>query len=155
VPGTRRRALAIAASVMLGGCSSINAQTNVFATLAEARDAGAIRRGWVPDGLPPGTYDIHEAHVPGTTERWGIFNFPQSEAAGLQAVLQPEPLALAGARADAPARIEWWPIVLRGDINSDTLQAAGIQAYRARTGNLTMAVNWKQGRAYYWQNEKK
>jgi len=131
-------------------CEGIDAQTNAFATLAEARDAGAIINGWVPEGLPPGTVDIREAHVPGTRERWGVVNFPAADADSLRALLQPDPIVLQAARADAPKRVEWWPLALRGDIDGRTLAAAGVVTYRARQGDLMFAVNWKQGRAYYW-----
>jgi hypothetical protein len=133
-----------------GACAGINSQTNAFATLAEAREAGAIANGWVPDGLPPGTYELREAHVPDTTRRWGIFNFPQGEADTLRGLLATEELPLEARRVEAPARIEWWPLELRGDLSAARLAATGIRGYRAKSGGLVFAVNWKQGRAYYW-----
>jgi hypothetical protein len=141
-------AVVVAASV--ANCSGINAQTNAYATLVEARQAGAMQRGWVPEGLPPGTNDIHEAHVPGTPQRWGIINFPPSESEILRGLLQPDESSVRSERADAPGRIEWWPVALRGDIDAETLARAGITMYRAKQGDLVFAVNWKQGRAYYW-----
>ena len=81
-------------------CSGINAQTNSFATLAEARQAGAIAKGWMPEGLPAGSHDIREAHVPGTPERWGIIDFPQTEDAALRALLQPDEISLDGQQCD-------------------------------------------------------
>jgi hypothetical protein len=144
------RAGAAALAAIAVACAGINAQTNAYATLAEARDAGAVARGWVPDGLPGGTHDLREAHVPDTPQRWGIFNFPSEEADALKRLLQAEPVALTGVYAGAPARIEWWPVVLRGRIDGDVLARAGVTAYRAKEGDLVFAVNWNQGRAYYW-----
>jgi hypothetical protein len=86
--------LAIGALAMALACAGIDAQTNSYATLAEARQAGAIANGWMPDGLPAGSHDIREGHVPGTRQRWGVINFPQSEDAALRALLQPEELSL-------------------------------------------------------------
>ncbi len=80
-------------------CSGITSQTNSFASLAEARQAGAIANGWIPEGLPPGSHDIREGHVPGTSQRWGLFEYPQGEEAVLRELLQPD---------EIPSR---WPAV--------------------------------------------
>ena len=135
-------------------CSGVNSQTNAFATLAEARQAGAIAQGWIPDGLPSSSHDIREAHLPGTRQRWGIINFSQAEADSLRALLNADEISLDGQRADAPGRIEWWPIVLRGDLQGDRIAATGIRGYRSKDGQLLFAVNWNQGRAYYWAAER-
>src|SRR5688500_10976851 len=100
----------IAAAVVAAGCAGINSQTNSFATLAEAREAGAVAQGWIPEGLPPGSHDLREAHLPGTRQRWGIVNFPEMEADVLRRLLDAGEISLDGQRCDAPARIEWWPI---------------------------------------------
>jgi hypothetical protein len=134
----------------VAACAGVNSQTNSFATLAEAREAGAMAQGWVPDGLPPGSHDLRAAHLPGTRQRWGIVNFPQAEADSLRALLNADEISLEGQRADAPARIEWWPVVLRGELNGDRITATGIRSYRSKDGQLLFAVNWNQGRAYYW-----
>jgi hypothetical protein len=135
---------------LAAACAGLNSQTNAFATLAEARQAGAIANGWIPEGLPPGSHDLREAHVPGTPQRWGIVNFPPSESDALRALFQPQEMSLQGQRCDMPRRIEWWPVMLRGDLDGDRLAATGIRAYRAKSGDLVFAVNWNQGRAYYW-----
>jgi len=131
-------------------CSAINSQTNAYATLAEARQAGAIAQGWIPEGLPPGSHDLREAHLPGSKQRWGIVNFPPAEAGVLRALLSTEEISLHGQRCDAPGRIEWWPIVLRGTLNGERIASTGIRAHRSKDGQLLFAINWNQGRAYYW-----
>ncbi len=140
----------IAFGLCATGCSGINSQTHAYATLAQARQAGAITSGWLPDGLPAGSSDIRTAHVPGTSERWGVVNFPPSEGDTLRTVLDAEELTLTGLNCRAPGRIEWWPTALRGRLDGDRLAATGIRGYRARQGDLIVAVNWAQGRAYYW-----
>lgn len=141
-----------AVMVMASACSGIKARTNSFATLAEAREAGAISRGWIPDGLPPASHDIRVAYVPDGPQRWGIVNFPQAEAQALETLLAGE-MSLRGVECDVPRRIEWWPIVLRGDLDAQRIQETGLRAYRTRQGNLIFVVNWNQGRAYYWHAE--
>ena len=148
----RRAALLLscAAVVVFAACAGINAQTNSFATLSEARQSGAIAQGWIPEGLPAGAHDIREGHVPGTPQRWGLFEYPKSEEASLRALLQPEEIALDRERCEVPGRIEWWPLMLRGALDRERLAATGIRVYRAKEGNLLVAVNWSQGRAYFW-----
>lgn len=148
----------VAATLGIGlaqGCAGANTQTYVFATLEEARRSGAVEKGWVPEGLPPGTHDIRVAQLPGSSRHWGIVNFPRPEADGLKRLLQPDPVSLSGEHCDMPGRIEWWPGLLRGTLDDRQLAATGIQGYRARTGHLLFAVNWSQGRAYYWEAVEK
>jgi hypothetical protein len=140
----------VALIALAPACSGINSQTNSFATLTEARQAGAIAQGWIPEGLPAGSHDLREAHLPGTPQRWGIVNFPQAEAEALRRLLNAQEISLDGLTCDAPGRIEWWPIVLRGNLNASRIAATGVRSYRAKTGDLIFAVNWSQGRAYYW-----
>lgn len=140
----------VAALIASAACSGIDAQTNSFATLAEAEEAGAIANGWMPPGLPPGTRDIRQGHVPGTPQRWGVIEFPQSDTAALRALLESEELRLDGQRCEIPGRVEWWPVILRGTLDGERIAATQLRAYRAREGNLIFAVNWNQGRAYFW-----
>jgi hypothetical protein len=152
VTRTRRSVgcMLLVAAVAAGKCSAIDAQTNSFSTLSEARQAGAIANGWIPDGLPPGSHDIREGHVPGTPQRWGIIDFPTSEDGVLRALLQPEEIRLDGQRCEVPARVEWWPVILRGTLDAERIASTQLRAYRAKTGNLIFAINWNQGRAYFW-----
>ena len=146
-----RRALILAATVTLIGCAGLNSQTYSFATLEEARLAGAMAKGWVPEGLPSSSHDIRVAQVPNTSQHWGIINFPRSEEAALRALLQSDETSLGGERCEMPGRIEWWPIVLRGEIDAARVAATGLHGHRSKSGELLFAVNWNQGRAYYWR----
>ena len=142
--------LAISLALLAVACSGIKAQTNSFATLDEARQAGAIADGRMPPGLPPGSHDIREGHVPDTPQRWGLFEFPHAEEPSLRGLLQADEISVDGQRCEVPARIEWWPVMLRGQLDGSRLATTGIRMYRAKEGNLLFAVNWGQGRAYYW-----
>jgi len=141
----------LVATPFLAACAGVRSQTNTYATLAEARQAGAIANGWIPEGLPSGSHDIREGHVPDTPQRWGIFEFPQAEEGMLRALVEPQEISVDGLPCDVPARIEWWPRVLRGPIDASRVAATGARVYRARAGGLLFAVNWNQGRAYYWR----
>ncbi len=140
----------LASAAALFGCAEINSQTYAFATLAEARQAGAISKGWVPEGLPASSRDIRVAQLPGTAQHWGIINFSGADEGALRALLQPSEVPLTGERCDMPGRIEWWPGLLRGELDGERLAATGLRGYRTRAGDRLFAVNWSQGRAYYW-----
>ena len=145
-----RAALVALVLACAAACAGINAQTNAYATLDEARQAGAVANGYVPEWLPPGSHDLREAHVPNTTSLWGIVNFPQEQADMLRAALVPDEIPLDSVEVAMPRRIEWWPQELRGALNGERLGVVGIRGYRSRRNGLIVAVNWKQGRAYYW-----
>jgi hypothetical protein len=138
------------AAAALVACSGIRSQTNSFATLAEAREAGAISSGSIPEGLPPSAHDIREGHVPGTRQRWGLFEYPHAEEPALRDLLQPDEMRGDSGRCEVPPRIEWWPVMLRGQVDAGRLATTGVRVYRAKQGDLLYAVNWSQGRAYYW-----
>jgi hypothetical protein len=140
----------VSLATIAAACSGIKSQTNSFANLAEAQQAGAVTNGWIPDGLPQGSHDLREGHVPGTPQRWGLFEYPHAEEAALRQLLHSEELPADGQRCEVPPRIEWWPLILRGQLDGTRLAATGVRVYRAKQGELLFAVNWAQGRAYYW-----
>jgi hypothetical protein len=141
----------LALTLASAGCSDLDVVTASYNTLADARAAGALASGRLPDGLPPGATDLREAFNTDSNRRWGLFNFPVGEAAHLKARLGRDEISVAGATCDPPRRIEWWPVLLRGRLDAEGVAAAGLQAYRSADGELIVLVNWKQGRAYYWR----
>jgi hypothetical protein len=134
------------------GCRDLDVVTESYATLTEAVESGAVERGWLPRGLPPGTRDIREAHDIDSNRRWGLFTFPHEEGEALRALTGPE-IGVEGLRCDPPRRIEWWPVLLRGTLRQEQVGATGLRTYPSREGDLIFAVNWNQGRAYYWTKE--
>ena len=143
--------VALAALAALHACRDIDVVTASYATLAEARKAGAIERGWIPAGLPDGSHGLREAHDLDSNRRWGLFSFSAADRDDLQALLRPEETSLDGVTCDIPGRIEWWPVILRGDLDEARIRATGLKAHRAARGDLIFVVQWSQGRAYYFQ----
>ena len=135
-----------------GACSDADVVTEAYATLAEARAAGAVDRGWIPRGLPEGTRELRSAHDLDSSRRWGLFNFPPGEDAALRTLLGAE-TSLDGLTCNPPRRIEWWPVLLRERLDGERIAATGLRGYAERGGDLIFAVNWAQGRAYYWSRE--
>ncbi|MGB2717079.1 MAG: hypothetical protein WBC51_23050 [Vicinamibacterales bacterium] len=143
-----------AAAFLLGfsfiACGDLEVVTNIYATALEARPA--VERGWIPPILPAGAHDIREAHDNAGARRWGLFSFTAEDADALRSRLGPE-LNLSAVRADAPPRIEWWPILLRGSLDGERLAATGLKGYPVAGQQLVIAVNWNQRRAYYWSRQ--
>jgi hypothetical protein len=134
----------------LAGCASERVSTMSFSSWREARDTGAVERGWVPAMLPESAYELRAAYEPNGWRRWGLINFHPEDADALRAIVEPAAFSLEGTRIDIPGRIEWWPVAMRGDLDHQSLAATGLQAYRVKNSRLILAVNWSQGRAYYW-----
>jgi hypothetical protein len=150
----RRVAVLLLVLLVASACRDLEVVTASYANLAEARQAGAVAWNRVPEGLPSGTTDMREAFNADTHVRWGLFSFPVAEAATLKALLEPSEFSVSGQECRPPRRIEWWPILLRGSLDAEAVAAAGLKAYRSRDGALIVAVNWNQGRAYYWSAEQ-
>ena len=146
------RPAALLVLLIVAACRNIDVITENYATLAEAHAAGAADRGWLPKGLPAGTAEIRIAHDLDSNRRWGLFNFPPAENATLRAILDKD-MPLGGQKCNPPGRIEWWPVLLRGNLDQARIATTGLQAYSARESGLIVAVNWNQGRAYYWTSE--
>jgi hypothetical protein len=140
----------VCAALILAGCGDVNVETDSYATMLEARQRGAVERGWVPAFLPDAMYELRAAYDTSGARRWGIANFRPADADVVRAVLAPGDAALSGVSVDIPPRIEWWPIALRNQLDPDTIAATGLRAHRSRDGAYLFAVNWNQGRAYYW-----
>ena len=120
----------VVTAAALSGCRNNDVVTDSYATMAEARASG----GDIPAGVPEGAHDIRTASDARSRRRWGLFNFAAADADGLRAMLRDEEMSLAGVDCDIPARIEWWPVLLRGRVNDEQAKAAGLQSYRSRQG---------------------
>jgi hypothetical protein len=148
-------AAAALASVSLPACADSSVHTATYATMAEAREAGAVEKGWFPNNLPEHVYELRAAYdLDDPARRWGVFNFRDADHEALRAILAPGEVSIAGVAMDIPPRIEWWPVQLRGRLDEERILATGLQAHRSRDGALTFLVNWKQGRGYYWRSAR-
>jgi hypothetical protein len=146
----RLRGILVICLVLAAGCHDLQVVTHTYATLAEARVSGAIERGWIPALLPGGAHDIREAHDDARSRRrWGLFSFRPEDDETLKGRLGSE-ISFEGVGTDAPPRIEWWPVLLRGSLDPVQLTATGLKAYAVPEDGLIVAVNWNQRRAYYW-----
>jgi hypothetical protein len=138
----------LGALVVLGACTDLTVRIGIYQTLDEARHAGAIAAGWIPDGLPAGANDLREGHL-ADGRHWGAFSFPADQAAPVRALLGPE-IPSGTLSCDPPGRLEFWPRVLMSPVNVERVKTTGFRLYQA-AGGRTFAINWGQGRGYYWK----
>ena len=144
----RRVLVVLGALALLTACRDLRVKIGVFDTIDEARAAGAVTAGWVPDGLPKGVSDLRAGHLP-DSQHWGVFTFPRSEESAIRGLLGTE-ITTGTLTCDPPGRLEWWPRVVQTPVNVEQVRATGFKLYGAPDGR-TYVINWGQGRAYYWR----
>ena len=142
---------ASAVALSAGGCKNINVRTEAYATLAEAQAAGAVDRGWLPRGLPPGTRELRVAHDGDSNGRWGLFDFPPEQGDALRTLVGPE-ISFDGLECNPPGRIEWWPILLRQRLDGFKVPKAVIvvdELPKTSTGKIQKNVVRDRHAAHY------
>ena len=134
--------------LLVAGCGDLRVEMGIYANLEEARKAGALAAGWVPEGLASGTSDLREGHLP-DGRHWGAFTFPGGEEGALRALLGSE-ITTGTLSCEPPGRLEFWPRVLQSPVEVERVRSTGFKLYSGRDSR-TYAINWGQGRAYYWR----
>ncbi len=133
--------------VLMLACSDLRVTMSVYQNVDEARAAGAIDGGWVPARLPATTSDLREGHLP-DGRHWGAFSFPATDAAPVRALLGDE-ITAGTLECRPPGRLEFWPRVLHSPVDVGRVRSTGFRVYSG--GDRTYAINWGQGRAFYWK----
>ena len=133
----------------LGACagSPLSVKVGVYHSVGEARTAGAIASGWVPDGVPPAASDLREGHMP-DGRHWGVFAFAPPDEAAVRALVQTE-ITSGTLTCDPPGRLDFWPRVLHSPVDVEKVRSTGFRVYSG--AGRSYAINWGQGRAYYWR----
>ena len=138
----------LVALLVLTGCGDLRVKMGVFNTVDEARQGGAIDAGWIPARVPASATDLREGHLP-DGRHWGVFAFDAANEAAVRS-LAGEEITTGSLTCDPPGRLEFWPRLIRTPVNVEQVRTTGFRLYRAADGR-TYAVNWGQGRAYYWK----
>ena len=134
--------------LVLAGCGDLRVKMGVYNTLDEARQAGAIANGWVPERVPASASDLREGHMP-DGRHWGVFAFQAADDAAVRAMVAEE-ITSGTVTCDPPGRLEFWPRVVRTPVDVERVRSTGFRLYRGHDGR-TYAINFGQGRAYYWK----
>jgi hypothetical protein len=142
-----RAAALVLAGLLLAGCGDLRVRIAVFDSVDEARAAGAVAAGWVPDSLPRTASELRIGHMP-DGRYWGVFTFPNADAPAIQSIVGQE-ITSGTLTCDPPGRLEWWPRLVQTPVKVEQVRATGFKVYRGGDGR-SYVVNWGQGRAYYW-----
>ncbi len=125
-----------------------------YLTIEDARQKGAISRGWIPEALPKSSSDIHEKHDVDTNEVWGAFAFNPDDVIEGGGFVQVPNGEIVRQRARSP-HANWWPPFLNAGADSDALSKADLSYYRSDArGVFFMALRKSQGRGYFWCIQK-
>ena len=133
---------------LVAACGDLRVKYNVFNTADEARAGGAVAAGWVPEGIPPSASDLRAGYLP-DGRHWGVFAFRSPGEPAVRAMTGEE-ITSGTLTCDPPGRLEFWPRVLHTPVDVERVRSTGFRVYRGIDGR-TYAINWGQGRAYYWK----
>jgi hypothetical protein len=135
--------------LVLPACADLRVKEGVYNTLADARTAGAVADGWVPDGLPASAADFREGHLP-DGRHWGVFTFATADGDAVRALVGSE-MTAGTVTCSPPRRLVWWPQLIHSPVDVERVRSTGFRLYTQPASGLTFAINWGQGRAYYWK----
>ena len=129
-----------------------------YPSLADAAKDGAIARGWIPDDiLPSSSHNIHELHNLSPSREGCAFEFSINDSERLRKNLKSVDVLLPAVRRVRDADVSWWPAILRGDLDSETIRRQGFTLYQIeRPANSAMneillfAVDWSTGRGFFY-----
>ena len=127
------------------------------AFLAGMKDQGMIEGKdfvmeyrWTPDtaNLPAAASDLRAGYMP-DGRHWGVFAFRAADEPAVRPRMGEE-ITAGPLECDPPGRLEFWPRVLRTPIDLEKVRSTGFRLYRGTDGRQ-YAINWGQGRVYYWR----
>jgi hypothetical protein len=156
------RVILFGLTMVFAGCGDKLPESS-YDSIASAKNAGAIDRGWIPDYLPASSYDIHEIHRLSSPTGWCSFKFAPIGVERFRNTLQ-----ASGSRTLTVSRIEspdttWWPALLEDGVDFKKLQAAGYELYEIETPDRTamnrtfvylFAVDWSKRQAFFYQTTR-
>jgi hypothetical protein len=141
-----RAGLLLAVAVTLA-CGDLRVKLVVFNSVDDARADGAIAAGWVPEAIPASASDLRIGYMP-DGRHWGVFAFRSADEPGVRGLARDE-ITSGTLTLDPPGRLEFWPRILRSSSTVEQVRSTGFRLYRGADGR-TYAINWGQGRVYYW-----
>jgi len=131
----------VALGIVVVGCSEYVEET--YPTLAEAKAAGAIERGWLPAWLPTSSKDILESHDLDTNASALSLHFSGAESwAPPASCSQVSPSSVPRARGGRS-----WP----SDVPPNGLTTHRHSYFSCEDGKAFLAVSAAQGELYYWR----
>ena len=135
-------------------------RVEAYPTLAAARAAGAIERGWIPTWLPGSARNLREAHDLDTNARWlHLEANPEDWFGVLEAQWRERLLPIAqdsvAAYVTAPPRAlaALWPQQLTEAPVHRPREWRFVELYRLDEERYCLAIDWRTGRGWGWSCE--
>lgn len=129
-----------------------------YPSLADAKKAGAIDRGWIPDFLPESSRGIHEVHDLSPSTTWCAFEFLPSDSQELRKNLKGVDAHLPTVRRVPSPGKTWWPAVLEGNVDVEKIHKAGFEIYivtapetSVTTEILLFSIDWTKGQGFFYR----
>lgn len=159
--GDRLAAVCVGLAFLIVACGN-NLRESSYRTLADARNDGAIDRGWLPDYLRQSSREIHEIHRIEHPKTWCSFKFLANDSESLRRTLKSlDKSQLAGMRIEDPS-VSWWPAEFDGNlqvgkVNQEGYELLGVD--ESTGGNRTLVylflIDWSKGRAFFYQTTRR
>ncbi len=156
---TRRLALlaiSIAAVALVQSCGK--GHQSFYPSLADARKAGEIDRGWIPDYFPQSSHSIHILHDPESPRTWCAFEFSPADFYALQRNLTHIDRLPARVRDLDDPNEPWWPDFLVGNLNLAEIHRRGFSVYvvieqetESSTSPLLFVIDSVNGRGFFYR----
>ena len=129
--------------------------------LADAVKDGAITRGWIPHFLPESSRDIHELHDLSPSTEWCAFEFLTTDSQSVRRTLKNVDAPPPSVRRVPSPDVSWWPAVLKGNLDVESIHRAGFDLYVIETPStsvttdvLLFAIDWPKGRGFFYRTRE-
>jgi hypothetical protein len=129
-------------------CSDVIEST--YSSATDAKDRGAVERGWVPALLNQETFGIRETHNIDTNEVWGTFQFTQGKNPVDPSKVTPVSDEDATKRHFREPDVNWWPSMLHSPVAAANLSRAGFRVYADSEAKVFFAYHIESGIGYFW-----
>jgi hypothetical protein len=133
-----------------------------YASLADVGKAEASAQSWIPDDLlPASSRTIHVVGELSPSKEWCAFEFLSTDSQNLLKNLKSlDALPLPVKYVRSP-RVSWWPSVLEGNLDVETIHNAGLQLFVVeRPANSVFmdvylfALDLSKGRGFFYRTSK-
>jgi hypothetical protein len=145
---------------VLTGCHDTRSEY-FYPSLAAAEKDGAIDRRWLPDFLPESSHAIRVVGDLSPSRDWCAFEFwPSDLDRLLKNAKKVDVLDPSVSRVPDPDK-QWWPIVLKGNLDVGKIEKAGFRLYAIETPETSVtttiwlfAIDMSDGRGFFFSRSK-
>lgn len=148
--------LCVAAIALVQSCG--NRRNLFYGSLADAKRAGEIDRGWIPDYLPKSSHSIHVAYDPESPRTWCAFEFSPVDSQILDNNLTHVDTVPARVKHLGDPGRSWWPDFLTGTLDPAKIRRRGFDLYvavepdvQSNTDLVLFVLDSANGRGYFYR----